>query len=574
MIERWIVDNEPSKRYPIYTRGNVGEVFPLPVSPLTWTLAAIPASEPGWRRALARFGAFDLDEFDPANIEILGCFGGYAYLNVSITRIFAVRTPGLTPEQIDYSLWGEMPGVPPYQAQPTDESPAHSERIQQTLNGIFSATDLPDLRADQSEMADLRAGRPDFSELSNRELVSYSRDRVPIIERLFSQHLFISLCASVPLGVVQGVCGELGDPSLAMRLVAGVGDVDSAAPSYAMWSLGRMIAGSKVLTAAFDAGVDGIVDRLRASGDGDADRFLAEFEKFIYDFGSRGPNEWETSSPSWETRPELALTAVDRMRLAQASEDPVEKNRRLAAEREALAPTVLAQLEGNPEVHGQMAAAIHACQVFLPARERTKTTIIRLVNELRVANNALGARMVREGVYRRPTSGSMLCEAELDDFLSRPDSFAATIREREEHYASLFDLDPPFILDGAVPPLSRWPRRDRHVAPVDAGTTLQGIPGCPGHATGRARVVLDPLDPRGLEPGDVLIAPLTDPAWTPLFVPAGAVVVDVGAQLSHAIIVSRELGIPCVVSVIDATKKIPDGAKVTVDGTAGTVTVH
>ena len=87
-------------------------------------------------------------------------------------------------------------------------------------------------------------------------------------------------------------------------------------------------------------------------------------------------------------------------------------------------------------------------------------------------------------------------------------------------------------------------------------------------------MVLDPGDPTALEPGDVLIAPITDPAWTPLFVPAAAVVVDVGAQLSHAVIVSRELGIPCVVSVTGGTRLIPDGAQVTVDGTAGTVTVH
>ena len=85
--------------------------------------------------------------------------------------------------------------------------------------------------------------------------------------------------------------------------------------------------------------------------------------------------------------------------------------------------------------------------------------------------------------------------------------------------------------------------------------------------------MLDPSDPRGLEPGDVLVAPLTDPSWTPLFVPAAAVVVDVGAQITHAVIVSRELGLPCVVSVIDATRRIADGAMIEVDGRAGTVTV-
>jgi pyruvate,water dikinase len=86
-------------------------------------------------------------------------------------------------------------------------------------------------------------------------------------------------------------------------------------------------------------------------------------------------------------------------------------------------------------------------------------------------------------------------------------------------------------------------------------------------------VILDSHDPTDLEPGDVLVAPLTDPSWTPLFVPAAGVVVDVGAPLSHAIIVSRELGIPCVVSAIDATKRIPDGALVEVNGETGVVTV-
>ncbi len=85
--------------------------------------------------------------------------------------------------------------------------------------------------------------------------------------------------------------------------------------------------------------------------------------------------------------------------------------------------------------------------------------------------------------------------------------------------------------------------------------------------------MLDSHDPTALEPGDVLVAPLTDPSWTPLFVPAAGIIVDVGAPLSHAIIVSRELGLPCVVSVTDATRRIPDGAMVEVNGDTGTVTV-
>jgi pyruvate,water dikinase len=130
------------------------------------------------------------------------------------------------------------------------------------------------------------------------------------------------------------------------------------------------------------------------------------------------------------------------------------------------------------------------------------------------------------------------------------------------------------VFEGSPPPVSSWAMRGgRPVAVAAAGDTLQGLPGCPGISRGIARVVLDSHDPTALEPGDVLVAPITDPSWTPLFVPAAGVIVDVGAPLSHAIIVSRELGIPCVVSVTDATRRIPDGAMVEVNGDTGTVTV-
>ena len=138
----------------------------------------------------------------------------------------------------------------------------------------------------------------------------------------------------------------------------------------------------------------------------------------------------------------------------------------------------------------------------------------------------------------------------------------------------LFDLEPVFIVNGRVPALSEMTRRgDKGLAQAAAGTVLTGAAGSGGTATGRARVILDAADPAGLEPGDILVAPQTDPSWVPLFVPAAGVVVNVGAMGSHAMIVSRELGVPCVASVADATDIIPDGATITVDGSAGTVTI-
>ncbi len=572
--ERWVVDDRPSRRYPIYTRGNVGEVFPDPVTPLSWTIAGRPGAEQGWRDALVRFGAFDADEFDADELEVLGVFGGYCYLNVSISRILGARVPGLTPEMIDFSIFGEQPGVPPYQAAPTDDRPDLTARSGATLQWVLTTDELPELVEEQRFVDRLRNDRPDLGALEDAELVARTRDLMGThFRRQFAQHLFVTYAATVPVGIIQSASAALGDPSLAMCLVAALGGVDSAAPSWALWELGRTVAASPALTAAFERGPEGLLDRLRDL-DGDGPELLAAFDRFLHDFGSRGPNEWEMRSPTWETDPALALTAVDRMRRAPASESPEAHHAELAADRERLGAEVLERLAGDPDTAAQVGAALRAAALFLPGRERSKTTIIRLVHECRVAMRELGRRLVERGAFEDAGDFAFLREDELDELLADPASVADRIGERKAWYAELADREPPFLVVGEPTAAATWPRRDE--VPFEAagtGDVLVGIPGCPGSATGRARVLHDPGDPTVLEPGDVLIAPITDPSWTPLFVPAAAVVVDVGAQLSHAVIVSRELGIPCVVSVTDATRRIADGATVTVDGTTGTVTV-
>ena len=568
----WVVDNDPSPTYPIYTRGNVGEVFPDTVGPLSWTMFGIPGAEPGWRDAFVRFGVFDQDEFDPDNLEILGVFGGYCYLNVSISRIFGVRVPGLTPELVDQSIWGEMPGVPPYRPMPTDESPEHTERIQQTIGWIFTTQDLPELKEDQKRVQAIRESRPDLSSLSDEELVARMRSFLPIFRELFAQHLFISYGAITVVGTIAGICDQaLGDPSLAMRLVAGVGDVDSAAPSFEMWRLGRLVSDTPALAEIFDRDPAGALDALRERPE--AGEFLQGFDRFIHEYGSRGPNEWEMRCSTWETEPALALVAIDRMRVSDASGDPARSQQRLAADRESLTKDVLDKLSAAPEAQGQMGAALNAAKLFMPGRERTKTTIIKVTQEVRLAARELGRRLTEAGAFDRPENIGMMRDDELDELIANPKKWRETMLERERLFEKLQNLEPPFIIDGTVPPIEEWKQRDRSAQHVDAGTTLTGLSGCPGEARGRARVILSPFDGGELEPGDVLVAPITDPSWTPLFVPASAVVVDVGAPLSHAVIVSRELGIPCVVSVTDATRKIPDGAEVEVNGTNGTVTV-
>src|ERR1041384_4449909 len=102
---------------------------------------------------------------------------------------------------------------------------------------------------------------------------------------------------------------------------------------------------------------------------------------------------------------------------------------------------------------------------------------------------------------------------------------------------------------------------------------LRGAPASPGVVTGAARVILDPAGAH-LEPGEILVAPSTDPGWTPLFLTAGGLVMEMGGPMSHGAIVAREYGIPAVVGVPDATERIETGQRITIDGSVGIVNLE
>ncbi|MGD9755078.1 MAG: PEP-utilizing enzyme [Acidimicrobiia bacterium] len=581
MVDRWIVESTLSDVWDFYTRANVGEVFPDPVAPMTssfgfMTPTGLGGAEMGFRDAFVRMGAFDDgDELPPDEMVFLGITGGYCYLNATAIRLLGHRAPGMSSTDIDASFFGDAPGVPEFVVKPGFDRPDLTEKIGATFGWVLTTDSLPGALEQERLVDELRANRPDAAALGDRELLDTMWGLFDAHFRsFFGEHIFVSFLTTLPLGIITGVCTAVGRPDAILKLVAGVGDVESAAPSMAMWDLGRQVAASAALTAAFEAGIGDLDTRLRAATDADAAAFVAAFDQFLYHYGSRGPNEWESRSPTWETHPALALAAIDRMRLSPESASPHRLNRDRAAERESLGKEIAAMLAGDPETQGQFLAALHAATVFLPGRERTKTNNVKLIEEGRVLLREWGRRMVERGHFPRVESFGMLSRTEQYEVLEDPTGWYDTLVEREALYDEVKQLQEPFLFVGRPPAMATYPRRDAvTVALSGAGDELTGVSGCPGKAVGRARVVLDSHNPGALEPGDVLVAPITDPSWTPLFVPAAAVVVDVGAPLSHAIIVSRELGIPCVVSVTDATKRIPDGALVEVDGTTGAVRI-
>ena len=572
----WVVDNELSARWPVYTRGNVGEVSSTVATPLFWSMIGGPPSEREWQQALAEFGAFDLDEFRGNVIDIQGLVHGYVYLNLSNMRTFGARMPGATADLMDRTYLGDRE-APPYIPHPDDDKPEYTDRILATVQRVLSETERPDIEEFRKAAEQLRAARPDYASMDEADLVAYQRtvmrEHYPVFTRT---HLRMVYEGSIVTGALEDAVAPFGDPGLAVRLTAGLGNIASAAPNHAMWKLGRLVRGSANLTAQFDQGVATLDERLRSAADSDAREFVAAFDEFLYEFGSRSTQEWEANARTWEAFPTIPLGMIDRMRLQEEDKNPVEQSKRLREERELSVSQIRDKLADQPEQLAKLEAALRSVAVYSPAREQSKTNTIRILHEARLPMAELGRRYAAQGVFARPDDIVMVREDELDALVADPQSFHETIVERWEWFDQLSELEPPFMLEaGKVPPVSEWPKKtDPSAELATSGEVLTGLPACAGVATGIARLITDPEDAPDLEPGEILVAPLTDPGWTPIFTSAAAVVVNVGSSMSHAAIVSRELGIPCVLGVRQATKRIKDGMLLTVDGGSGTVTVH
>jgi phosphohistidine swiveling domain-containing protein len=195
-------------------------------------------------------------------------------------------------------------------------------------------------------------------------------------------------------------------------------------------------------------------------------------------------------------------------------------------------------------------------------REQAKVAVLSVGGQVRAAHRVLGARWTDAGLLRDPLDVDLLADAELRGDAAMP-SPAVLARRRRALQRSATQASLPERFTG-------MPVDERQ--PMPSGDRLTGLAASAGRCTARARVVRDPRTTK-LRAGEVLVAETTDAGWSPLFVEAGAIVVERGGPLSHAAIVARELGVPAVLDVHGATAVL-DGRIVTVDGDAGIVVIH
>ena len=286
---------------------------------------------------------------------------------------------------------------------------------------------------------------------------------------------------------------------------------------------------------------------------------------FLARYGFRSIGEIDIGVERWSENAEHILGALaNYVRLGDDALAPDAQFAKGEREAEAMIASLLTR------VHGPRRAILRfvlgRVRALIGMREAPKFQIIRL---LFTPSRELLIPVGRDLVARNLIAGA-------DDifFMSLPEARRAVrgedMRELVAARRAAFERE---RARRHIPRLLLSDGTDAEAALVSAGEGLRGAPASPGVVSGTARVILSPAGAR-LEPGEILVAPSTDPGWTPLFLTAAALVMEMGGMMSHGAVVAREYGIPAVVGVAGATEQIATGQRITVDGAAGTVVLE
>jgi phosphohistidine swiveling domain-containing protein len=292
--------------------------------------------------------------------------------------------------------------------------------------------------------------------------------------------------------------------------------------------------------------------------------------RFLDEYGHRAAAEIDVGIPRWAEDPAPVFAAIaNYLRLTDPEQAPDRRFQQAAAGGEAMLAELVRRARRRRPVRALMGGFfLRRARALGGLRELGKFAGLYTLRDIRRDLLLAGADLTARGLLASPDDimfldlrearTAVLDGADHRDLVTA--RRAAYDRELRRTHIPVALLSDGTDVEALAPP------------PAAAGTLI-AMAAAPGRVTGPARVIHDPAGAR-IEPGEILVAPTTDPGWTPLFLTARGLVTEIGAPLAHGPTVAREYGIPAVIGVRDATRKIQTGQVITVDGAAGTVTME
>jgi phosphohistidine swiveling domain-containing protein len=506
-----------------WTTTNLGETAPGVLSPLSWTLWGT-AGESAIRVAGHNLGVLDDEEVKlPSREEarFVKAFYGRAAMQVEYLATLGNRMPGTSGQEAVRSILGAVP-------QDIDYTPSRHRYGAIARKLPVLSIRIPARLRQEAERTELWwqrsvAGAGGLDRAGATRLFAEAAEN---FKRTLALQTTGLLAAVQPLYVaLEQLCERTG-----------VGSVTALSSGYS---------GFKEVA---------VVGELWRAAQGQT-----SVAAIVREHGFHGPLEGELASRVWREEPEILENLLGEY---ANRNDPRERDRELKAERQRLERELAASvpLPVRPAVRG----LLWLCARRIPLRGVAKRSFLQSIDVARAAARRLGDLLAADGLLEDREDVFYLTTTELTGTL--PENLTELVKRRRARREEYRSLRIPASWTGDCTPV------DPAVESADDDGVLTGIGVSSGVAEGIVRV-LESSSSRELEPDEILVAPSTDPSWSSIMFISAALVVDIGGALSHASMVARELGIPCVVNTGTGTARLKTGDRVRVDGGQGTVTL-
>lgn len=543
--------------------------------PIVWSRANVAETHSGYVTYLSRNPENRPDDILLALLPLLERFGvtnvpdiklreyiyGRVYLNMNVVVDIIGNIPGLSPEVVYQALGHSTEQVP----QSSLKLSAMVTLLPKIVRVVQFFLNLP-TRAAQvipSSLAlieDIR--HKDLDVLTLEELDELVWEMYDRNSQVFQVHACTALAAMGLFGLLQKMTARAKAAGMEHTLIVGLEGMSSSQLGVEMWKLAQR-ASQVPQVAELISSRENVLEKLSQLQEGI--QFLNEFTQFLEKYGDRCSLEPELSVPRWGENPEFVLSMVATYLRSHA--DPVktmEEQKKIRCETQIH----ISKKMKNPFENVVFKIIRKKTEQYIVTRENLKTAWIKGVSVMRILYLAIAEKLVDNRILKDHNDIFYLKMTEVSDAIAgtlKKEEVETLITERRKERKEYEHLDVPEVIVGKPPLL-----KDVQYT-VEPKETLEGTGCSPGVVTGKARVGCDPGECTELEEGDILVAPVTDPGWSPLFVTAGGLVMELGGTLSHGVIIAREYGIPAVVGVKNATKIIKTGQTITVDGTKGVV---
>jgi phosphohistidine swiveling domain-containing protein len=551
--------DQPPHPYDVWTRTNLGENLPFPITPLTEVNFPL------------LFGLNN--ESSEQRPQLTRRLYGRLYFNEGAMMHNFTEEMGL-PASWLHKMWGSRPqGTQAYnttfrplrllrklfslvassfKAQKKEKTPHHTPKqffaqIDQWVNEF--------LRRDLGQLND--------GQLWNEGLPTWSKRGA----YAWSTNLRFSIRAAVSYGLLERIVRWWTHKDLAQDLVTGLSAVYSAEVGPALWQMAHMAQEHELQDIFLTHEPIIALDLLRTHKNGHL--LIEQLDIFLVRHGHRCPNELEMRNPRWAEAPEQIIELVTSYLRAGEDIDPLTVEAHQRQRRTAAVTTMEKHLDLIRRAIFRI--LLKQAQQAVITRDNSRYIMAKFIFPMRKVYAELGRRWAESGWLRQIDDIFFLTPVEIENVIKNPPitlssvELQTCVEQRRLAYEFWFTIVAPEAVGADGLPI------------IDQGehpTLLKGTAASGGCICGHARIVQTIQEAMQLGPDDILVTMATDPGWTPIFPLIGGMILEIGGQLSHGAIVAREYGIPAVVNVPGATRLIRNGQLIEVDGSKGLIKIY